>query len=215
MRPKKDPGLRQDAFILASTQLFMEKGYEDVSVREILDAVADRTASPSVFYYYFPSKDALYRACVETVAQAYLSRMQEGFSPEGKTAEQWMLSLVAAMEDSLRNEKNLLLTGASTGNRLFILDMREQVTDRIAVLWAESLAVMFAVPNDEARSLARFLSGGISEMMFDFIKDGVRSETDIRLLSDRIVRFVMNTLGCPDEQKAQLSASLQAMHENL
>lgn len=102
----------------------------------------------------------------------------------------------------------------STANRLFILDMREKVTDRIAVLWSESLAAMFPVPEEEAPSLARFLAGGVSEMMFDLIKDGVRPEEDIRRLSERIVCCVMNTVGCPDEQKEELLTALKAMHDN-
>ncbi len=213
MRTKKDPGIRQEAFIQAATALFMEKGYEAVSIRDVLDAVGDKTASPSVFYYYFKSKDALYHACVEAVARAYLAEMETGFSTEGKTAGTWMLSLVGAMETYLLNEKNLIATGRSTKNRLFILDMREKVTNRIALLWGKSLAEMFSLPPGEAASLAGFLAGGIGELMFGCLTEGCAGEAEIAALSERIVIYCMNTIGCPETQKQELIEMLKAAHE--
>ncbi len=201
MRKKKDPGIRQEAFIHAATALFMKKGYEEVSIRDILDAVADKTASPSVFYYYFSSKDELYRACVEAVAQEYLGVMQEGFSTEGKSPEEWMLSLVASMEKYLMSEEKLILTGESTGNRLFILDMKEQGTRKIADLWVDSLTGMFGVPEKEARRLGQFLSGGIGEMMFSFLTEPDHGPEDVYDLAENIVLYSMNTIGIPEGQK--------------
>ncbi|MSS59135.1 TetR/AcrR family transcriptional regulator [Erysipelotrichaceae bacterium Oil+RF-744-GAM-WT-6] len=57
--------MRKEEFIHAAEQLFLEKGYEHVSIRNVLDAVGNKTASPSVFYYYFSSRDVLYHACIE------------------------------------------------------------------------------------------------------------------------------------------------------
>ena len=125
MRTKKNPGIRQEVFISAATELYMEKGYEAVSIRDVLNAVADKTASPSVFYYYFSSKDELYRACVESVAKSYLASMTEAFSVESKTASEWMFSLVSGLKEYLMNERNLIVTSESSPNRIFILDMRE------------------------------------------------------------------------------------------
>lgn len=53
MRRKKDPEIRREVFIRAAQALFLSRGYESVSVRDVLDAVGERSASPSVFYYYF------------------------------------------------------------------------------------------------------------------------------------------------------------------
>ena len=45
---------RKDEYIETAARLFLEKGYNETSVRDILDAAGD--SSPSVLYYYFKSK---------------------------------------------------------------------------------------------------------------------------------------------------------------
>jgi len=215
MRTKKDPGIRQEAFISAATELFMENGYEAVSIRDVLDAVADKTASPSVFYYYFSSKDQLYRACVNAVAHDYISSMSEGFSMDGKTMEQWLISLINCMESYLLKDRKLTMTGKSTPNRLFILDMKEQVTKSIASLWSENLTASFGIPAGEALNLAGFLSGGIGEMMFDLVLKGDLTPASIRSLTETIVRYSMNTIGLPEQQKQQLTESLKRLNTEI
>ncbi len=212
MRTKKDPGIRQEAFIRAATELFMEKGFEAVSVRDVLDAVADKTASPSVFYYYFSSKDALYRACVNAVAQSYLISVGEGFSMEGKTLEEWMRSLISCMESYLLSERNLILIGNSTPNRLFVLDMRDQVTKQVGAMWAESLKEAFGMAPADAACLAQFLSGGIGEMMFTFMIEGERDRDSVQKLAGTVVRLCMNTIGLPEQVKQQMMQALDELH---
>ncbi len=210
MRTKKDSGIRQEAFICAATELFMEKGYEAVSVRDVLDAVADKTASPSVFYYYFSSKDELYHACVETVAENYLSALQAAFYTDGKSMEEWMLALVISLEDYLMSERNLIMTGSSTPNRLFILDMREHVTKQVIQLWAVSLSEFF--PSSKAHRLSQFLAGGIGEMLFTFLLSNQCSNKTMYSFAEDIVCFAINTLGFSAEQKTHLISVLEEYH---
>jgi len=210
MRPKKDPGIRRDAFISASTELFIEKGYEAVSIRDVLDAVADKTASPSVFYYYFSSKDELYRSCVQAVAQAYLCSMQACFSIEGKSTAEWMIALVQGMETYLLNDRNLIVTGKSTANRLFVLDMRQQVTSQIAAMWAQVFASSFGMTARKAEETALFLAGGISELITAYMLGGDRSKEAVSSLSSSIVRMAVSVIGFPAEQQEELLAALQA-----
>ncbi len=148
MRSRAESARRQEAFLQAGTELFMEKGYEDVSVRDVLNAVGDKTVSPSVFYYYYSSKDALYKACVNTVAQDYLSSVESCLSAAGKNTEEKVLALIAAIEGYMLNERNLILTGESVPNRLFILDMREQVTEQIISMWTEMMLPEGAASSD-------------------------------------------------------------------
>ena len=54
-RRRQDPTIRRSELIDAASRLFLSKGYAATSVRDILDEVGNRTASPSVFYYYFTS----------------------------------------------------------------------------------------------------------------------------------------------------------------
>jgi AcrR family transcriptional regulator len=56
--------LRRDAFIRSGTRLIQTKGYEQMSVQDVLD---DLGASRGAFYHYFPSKQALLEAVVDHV----------------------------------------------------------------------------------------------------------------------------------------------------
>jgi len=212
MRTKRDPDIRREVFITAATELYMEKGYEAVSIRDVLDAVADKTASPSVFYYYFSSKDELYRCCVEALAQSYLASMRMAFSTAGKTTEEWMLSLVEGLEEYLLNERNLIIENETSPNRMFILDMREQVTGQIISLWSSGMEASFLIPETEAQSLARFLAGGIGEMMFHFLQDGSHEQAEVFDFTEKIVYLAVNALGAPEQDKASLMAALKEKH---
>jgi len=213
MRPKKDPGIRQEAFIRAATLLFMKKGYDAVSIRDVLDAVDDKTASPSVFYYYFSSKSDLYRACAESVASEYLKGLNKCFEEEGVSLNQRIMMLVSCLECYLLNENNLVRTGNSTDNYLFILDMREKVTDAIAVQWESYLPKWFDVPVSEAHALGQFLAGGMGKMIYRFVIDGYYGKSAVYALSYDILNFASSAIGLPKEQKAQLLSALNESHE--
>ena len=58
----KKPEIRRKELLDIALQLFSEKGYEAVSVRDILDGV---NGAPGMFYYYFKSKQDIYLAAIE------------------------------------------------------------------------------------------------------------------------------------------------------
>lgn len=213
MRTRKDPGIRQEVFIRAATQLFIEKGYDSVSVRDVLAAVADKSASPSVFYYYFPSKDALYQACIEAIAERYVAGFREQFTVKHMSTEEWARSHIEYMKgylvDYLASEKNIMMTGSSQMNHMFILDMRAKVTKQVAQLWTDSLALMGTLSHSEAEKLSQFLSGGISEMIYNYMLKENKSRDSASELVKDIMRFSANTIGLTDEQKKMLMAAME------
>ena len=58
----KKPEVRRQELIDVASALFAEKGYEAVSVRDILNVV---DGAPGMFYYYFKSKQDIYIAAME------------------------------------------------------------------------------------------------------------------------------------------------------
>lgn len=67
----KKPEVRKKELIDVAAQLFAEKGYEAVSVRDILDVVG---GAPGMFYYYFKSKQDIYIAAMEQYISERLVR---------------------------------------------------------------------------------------------------------------------------------------------
>lgn len=67
----KKPEVRRKELIDIASALFAEKGYENVSIRDILEVV---DGAPGMFYYYFKSKQDIYIAAMEQYINERLER---------------------------------------------------------------------------------------------------------------------------------------------
>lgn len=67
----KKPEVRRQELIDVASALFAERGYEAVSVRDILNVV---DGAPGMFYYYFKSKQDIYIAAQEQYITQRLER---------------------------------------------------------------------------------------------------------------------------------------------
>jgi AcrR family transcriptional regulator len=65
--------VRREAFVEAGLRLTQAKGYEQMSIQDVLDAV---DASRGAFYHYFDSKQALLEAMVDRIADAALAAVE-------------------------------------------------------------------------------------------------------------------------------------------
>lgn len=66
MKPNaKKPEVRRQELINIATELFLEKGYSAVSVRDVLDGVDGANRAQGMFYYYFKSKQDIYIQAME------------------------------------------------------------------------------------------------------------------------------------------------------
>jgi TetR/AcrR family transcriptional regulator len=107
-RPKAeetDPGRRQ-ALLKRAEQMFAERGYDGVSLRDLADAAG---VTPAMIHYYFKNKDGLYAAMLDDVTGRLLEQIEaanaEGVSQDpfrslmdiaSRTvlAEPWAVSLI-------------------------------------------------------------------------------------------------------------------------
>lgn len=64
--------LRHDAFVDAAQRLIQAKGYEQLSVQDVIDEIG---ASKGAFYHYFDSKETLLEAVIERMTDAALAVM--------------------------------------------------------------------------------------------------------------------------------------------
>jgi AcrR family transcriptional regulator len=65
--------VRREAFIDAAERLIQAKGYEQMSIQEVLDALS---ASKGAFYHYFSSKAALREAVIERMVDGAMTEVQ-------------------------------------------------------------------------------------------------------------------------------------------
>src|SRR5260370_8299608 len=69
--------VRRDAFLDVAQRLIQTKGYETMSVQDLLDELE---ASKGAFYHYFDSKQALLEAVVERFADGAMASLAPVFN---------------------------------------------------------------------------------------------------------------------------------------
>ena len=75
--------VRRDAFVTAAMGLLIEKGWDQVSIQEVIESVG---ASKGAFYHYFDSKSALLEAAVESMSDTALATLEPVIEAEDLTA---------------------------------------------------------------------------------------------------------------------------------
>lgn len=99
-RPTKDlAGDVQTRILDAAEHLFLQKGYRSASIDEISEMAP---ASKPTIYAHFPGKEALFAAVVLRKING-LTRF-EGFTPEGRTIQDKLMSLGATIVENFIEE---------------------------------------------------------------------------------------------------------------
>lgn len=211
-RTKKDPSIRRSAFVSAAASLFFSKGYEHTSIRDVLDAVDDKTASPSVFYYYFSSKSDLYQAVMQEYASRYLERIDDCVVQHSCDPEQMMVEILTLFADVLSQDKRTSEALVDPVNRLMLLDLRAAVTGRFVAVWRTYIDQVdwLDADDEDKEALALFIAGGTGEMVYDFsISNRVREEGGGTILIERIVDFAADALHAPDAVRKEFKHHIE------
>lgn len=79
MRISKEPEIRKQEIIDTAMQVFIEKGYEQTTMRDIAKAVK---VVPGLCYRYFVSKEALYNCTVAQYVEEFCNPMVKLFDTE-------------------------------------------------------------------------------------------------------------------------------------
>ena len=98
--------LRRDAFLDAAQRLMQTKGYEQMSVQDVLDALG---ASKGAFYHYFDSKEALLQAVVERMVDAAMPVIEPIVADPGLPAAEKLQAVFATAGEWKTERSDLLL----------------------------------------------------------------------------------------------------------
>lgn len=74
MRKNKNPEERRREIIETSKRLFIEKGYEETQIKDIVSEIG---VAQGLFYYYFKSKDEVFEIIASEYADAIIKRVEE------------------------------------------------------------------------------------------------------------------------------------------
>ena len=120
-RISKAPEERKKELIEVATKLFELKGYEKVSVRDILSEV---NGAPGMFYYYFKSKEDIFLACMECY-----------FSEKLKVKVDILKNEKIEYYDRIKTLRELIVNDISQSVQRFNFSAENSITDNSYRLW--------------------------------------------------------------------------------
>ena len=94
-RKKVLEGGKRDEIIHAALKLFMEKGYEETSVRMIFD---NANAVVGIFYHYFKSKEELFEEAIKQYMKKYQAYIEAIAYDDTKTSIESLHLVLDALE---------------------------------------------------------------------------------------------------------------------
>ena len=98
--------VRRDLFVDAGQRLIQAKGYEQMSVQDVLDEAG---ASKGAFYHYFDSKSALLDGVIQRMVTDALEALQPIVTDPNRSAVDKLNGLFAGMASWKARRKELLL----------------------------------------------------------------------------------------------------------
>jgi AcrR family transcriptional regulator len=98
--------VRRDTFVEAAQRLIQTRGYEQLSIQDVLEATG---ASKGAFYHYFDSKEALLQAVIERIVDAALAEVEPLIQSSGKTATEKLIGMFSGIAGWKNARKELML----------------------------------------------------------------------------------------------------------
>ncbi len=141
--------VRRDAFVDAGLRLVQARGYEQMSIQDLLDAL---DASRGAFYHYFESKQALLEAMVDRIADQALATLQPVVDDAQLAAIPKLEQFFGGIAQYKTERKALMLelikVWKSDDNAVVRESLRHTMVDRVAPI------------------LARIIRQGVAEEVF-------------------------------------------------
>jgi AcrR family transcriptional regulator len=159
--------IRREAFVDAAQRLIASRGYEQMSIQDVLDALE---ASRGAFYHYFDSKVALLEAVIDRAVVEATANVQRILSHSDVPALAKLSRLLTDIAD-YKNERQDLIRGFL---KVWLSDDNVLVRDKLRRLTAARLTPLLApivrqgcvegafsvrAPDETARVLVSLLQG--------------------------------------------------------
>jgi AcrR family transcriptional regulator len=177
-RTTKDPDERRRELIATAQELFYSKGYENTSVRDIVDELG---VAKGTFYYYFDSKLGILEAMVDEVLSQSLALLHEIMADETlPVLEKWARAFQAVGAWKTERKAEMLAM-------LHVMQMDENLLLRYKV---QTRTVELLSP-ELAKIIAQAVEEGVFETEFVGESAGITLSI-MQSLSDPIYRVLLN-----------------------
>ena len=181
-RISKAPEERKQELIEVATKLFESRGYENVSVRDILSEV---NGAPGMFYYYFKSKEDIFLACMECY-----------FSERLKVKVDILKNKEIAYEVRIKTLRELIVNDINQFAQRFDFSADNSIMDNLYRLWelmhyighfveayadfiiegveTQKIKNCIGVTKENARNIAAFILYGATGTIYNDSINGIK-----------------------------------------
>lgn len=195
--PISTPDTR-DRILEAAVKAFASKGYHDTRVDDI---VRDSNTSKGSFYFYFPSKQDIFLALVDTFADLLESRLRERISAESNGTARVNAAVLVCLDTfgQYRSLAKIALVQA-TGLGAAFEEKRHAVNQRFIEIVRENLDA--AVDDNSIAPLDTEVAacawvGALNEVVLHWVYTG---EPDPHRSLPALRRLLLGSIGIPEER---------------
>ena len=212
--------VRRESFVDAALHLMQVKGYEQMSVQDVLDAV---DASRGAFYHYFDSKRALLEAAVDRVVVQALAAVEPVVGDPGLPALTKLESLFVGIAGWKAERRELMLAlinvWYSDDNALMRDKLRRGLMHSLMPLLAGIIrqgvdegvmspgseegaarALVSLIEGAQDRAIELFLARQAGEISLEFVITSLRAYTEAM---ERILGVSPGSIALMDESMLQ------------
>ncbi|MEN2983613.1 MAG: TetR/AcrR family transcriptional regulator [Dictyoglomaceae bacterium] len=168
MRISKEPEIRKKEFIETALKLFLTKGYEKTSIRDILREVK---GSPGMFYYYFSSKEEIFESAIHYYGENYIKRLSKIFQDENLSIAEKYNSIVKEIIkafDDLKSISDLYFTSQYFPLRVKIAF---KILDGLIAPLSELIEKIKKDKNIDSKNMATFILYGVYGILHHSLKE--------------------------------------------
>ena len=195
----------RDRILEAAVNVFASKGYHDTKVDDI---VAESNTSKGSFYFYFPSKQDIFLALVDTFADLLEGRLLNRLSqePSGMARMDTALRICLETFGQYRGLAKIALVQA-TGLGTAFEEKRRAVNDRFIGIIKENLDQATAdgsIPALDTNVAAVAWMGALNEIVMRWVHTG---QPDPEAALPALRRLLLQSVGVSAEKIQQLEAN--------
>lgn len=203
-RISKEPAVRRQELVDIAQRLFIAKGYEATSVRDILKEVS---GAPGMFYHYFSSKEEIYKAAMTQYIEGYVTKINGILCDKAVSVPERVQKLMQLIRTTFAeylsaSSFNHYTPESYAYDVMVSMKILNQIADSVESFIIEVIKLGHvqnrAALNQNTRQLAFFILYGIYGILHDCSEDGLSVEL-IEKNMRGIIPLVSRVLDIPAE----------------
>ncbi len=187
MRTVKEPELRKKELIEIALKLFLKKGYEKTSVRDILREVK---GSPGMFYYYFSSKEEIFEEAIQYYVENSTKELFQIFKKENLSFQEKYNQIVNTVIKIFEDIQSMAYLPSNSQYFPLRVKISLKILDKIVNPFSEFIENIKRVKNLDPQKTSVFILYGV----YGLLRQGLENMEDKEKIS-QLVQYIIDLTG--------------------